>query len=99
MWETGGCLTKTVLLLEGPEVLCGGGAGGLGRLEKVVGLSSVVTGIGGGGCLKGGGGRKEGKEVGRSFGCSMNSRGCTRAIGDDDRTSSSVVLEIVEKFV
>ena len=93
----------TVLLLEGPAVLCGGGAGGLGRLEKVVGRSSVVAGIGGGGCLKGGEGLKEGEEVGRSFGCSMKSRGCTRAIGDEERTSSSVVLdivlEIVEKFV
>lgn len=101
-----------MLLLEGPEVLSsGGGAGGFGKLGEVDGPSNAAAGLKIGGCLKNGAGLKEGGEksgwnFGWSFGCfgcSMNSLGCTRAIGDDERTSSSVVvdivLEIVEKFV
>ncbi len=96
-----------VLLLEGFGIRCGGGGGGFGIVEKVVVVViKVVVVIGGGGCLNEGGGLKEGFAGGPwywkgslGFGCSMNNRGCTRAMGDDVRTSSSVVLEIVEKFV
>ena len=108
---SGGCLIMIVLLLDGPENRSGGGGGGFATLEEMPGQSSAA-GAGGGACLKSGAGLKEGRECdevgkdvvwrlgcGWNFGCSMNTRGCTRAIGDFERCSSSVVMEQVEKFV
>ena len=97
-----------VLLLEGPEIRSGGGAGGFEKLEEES-VRSSSAGAWGGDCLNSGAGLKEGtvegtevvwrSGLGWKIGCAMNTRGWIRATGELLRFSSSDVWEKVEKLV